>query len=80
MNLTTSLETVELKSPPTNNIIELKREPESIFVVVEFGRRNKTLIAFRSEELAKRHLSELKEYNANFANPPPVIIKCVDLY
>ena len=67
MTPTTSVQLVEAKQLPPIPIIE------SAYVVIELSRRTKLLNAFRSEESAKRYLTQVKEENTAFANPPAVL-------
>ena len=53
---------------------------DPVYVVLEVGRRQRLLKAFLDEADAKSHLRRVKAYNAGFANPPTVMIKCIDLY
>jgi len=80
MDLKTSLGALEEKPPPTADFLELETEPEPVYVILELGHRTKLLKAFRDENTAKKHLTQVKEDNADFGNPPPVLIRRVDLY
>ena len=80
MTRTTSIDTVEPRPQPTLSAVELGRNPDSAYVVLEFSRKTKLLKAFRSETDAKRYLKTIKEDNASFGSPPVVLIRHVDLY
>lgn len=73
-------QTQDKPAKPAGDAFPFAREVDPVYVVLEVGRRQRLLKAFLDEADAKSHLRKVKAYNAGFANPPTVMIKCVDLY